>query len=221
MKLHCGVSEANVSSLCCTSAESLVHSIHLCTDVYRGTQCLNRVSKWKPISQCKGTQIEEKGTSLPRSSRNTALPSEVTHIHDIKTWKPVMFFWLWAHTRRPQILLVYNHSCRQIPTTESQEDWCQECEIARNNCSDVNLMFGSKSLQPKFSKTFYSSPGRIAKDVTVTNYGSMIVDLFPKVCKGGDSTWEFHQKSVDVFQHFTVQLFKIGEFFSNISKQCN
>ena len=32
-ELHCGVSEANVSSLCCTSAESLVHNIHLCTDV--------------------------------------------------------------------------------------------------------------------------------------------------------------------------------------------
>ena len=100
-------------------------------------------------------KLKENGTSLPRSSRNTALPSEVTHIHDIKTWEPVMFFWLWAHTRRPQILLVYNHSCRQIPTTASQEDWCQECEIARNHCSDVNLMFSSKSLQPKFSKTFY------------------------------------------------------------------
>ena len=37
--LHCGISAAIVSFLCFTSDESLVHSIHLCTDVYRGTQC--------------------------------------------------------------------------------------------------------------------------------------------------------------------------------------
>ena len=38
------------------------------------------VAKLKPISQCKRTlKRKEKGTSLPGSSRNTALPSEVTH----------------------------------------------------------------------------------------------------------------------------------------------
>ena len=42
--LHCGISEANVSFLCCTCAESLVHNIHLCTDVWRGTQCFGLLS---------------------------------------------------------------------------------------------------------------------------------------------------------------------------------
>ena len=51
--MHCGVSAAIVSSLCFTSDESLVHSIHPCTGVYRRTQCFKKY----PVSLTKSTSL--------------------------------------------------------------------------------------------------------------------------------------------------------------------
>ena len=53
-------------------------TIYICAQMYKEGH--NAWAKLKPISQCKRTlKRKEKGTSLPGSSRNTALPSEVTH----------------------------------------------------------------------------------------------------------------------------------------------
>ena len=115
--LHCGVSAAIVSSLCFTSDKSLVHSIHLCTDVYRGTQCkmetnlsmlgnpenLKEKETEKFLRHCRSAIKGAAGTlhSLQESLRTQA---KLTVALDKENEKdPVMIFDLWVQYQSPQI----------------------------------------------------------------------------------------------------------------------
>ena len=72
--LHCGISEANVSFLCCTCAESLVHSIHLCTDVYRGTQCFWLLCGNQSLNVREPKKLKWNGNLLPKEQLKHCTP---------------------------------------------------------------------------------------------------------------------------------------------------
>ena len=89
--MHCGVSAAIVSSLCFTSDESLFHSIHPCTGVYRRTQCFKKY----PVSLTNSTSPTQ------RNSCNL----ELYLMHNFEYWEfSLINPHIWFHWQGLQFL---------------------------------------------------------------------------------------------------------------------
>ena len=189
--LHCGVSEANVSSLCCTCAESLVHNIHLCTDVWRGTQWF-----W--------SQVETNLFNV-REPKKKKMKWKLTFKGAVKHYTPLISFPK-QQSQDPEACYGFltvgtykatPNSIEKKPTTAHWVNWPWSCVFWKEAIVILWSWCLGKSLQPKFKKTFYQRSGKVSKVVHATNKVLTLLSLFSKlqVYTDEDSTRECHQKS--------------------------